>query len=104
MPPYDSQVFTVNFFACGPLGENAGTQHIFGHNREPRGVAVQTVAAAEDKGLILLVIIPRQRVCQRIIIIMHRRMNGHARRLMDDQQILVFIQNGEGERDRNNPF
>ena len=23
MPPYDSQVFTVNFFACGPLGENA---------------------------------------------------------------------------------
>lgn len=54
-------------------------------------IAVQTVAAAEDKRFSLFLIIPGEGIGDRIGIIVQRRMDRHAGRFVDDNQILIFI-------------
>ena len=61
------------------------------HDRQAGGIPVQTVAAAEDKGFLLFLVIPCKRICHGIVIVIQRRMYGHSRRLINHDNILILI-------------
>ncbi len=54
------------------------------------------VPAAEDKRLSLILVVPCQGIGQRIIVVFHGRMDGHSCRLVDHQDVFIFINNVQG--------
>ena len=64
---YDGQVFPVYQAFFGHIGHDAGADQVFGNYGEPGGIPVQAVAAAEDKRLSLILVVPCQGIGERII-------------------------------------
>ena len=67
---------------------------VFGNRQKPAGILVDPVDDARplhpaDTGKIVAAVI-KQRIDQRSVIYARRRVNGHSRRLVDDDQVIVF--------------
>ena len=68
---------------------------MFGQKRDTGGIPIQSCDTAEGIGNPLRGIIPQHAICQRLLIMVDGRMNRHIGRLVNDQNIFIFIQNGE---------
>ena len=56
-------------------------------------VPVKTVCTAENKRFVLLFIIPHQRVCKRVSIVVKRRVDRHSGSFVYHYDIFIFIDN-----------
>ena len=68
---------------------------MFGDYGQPGGVSIQTVGAAEDKWLSLILVIPHKGVCQRIAVVVKGRVDRHSGRLVYHENVFVFVNNAE---------
>ena len=100
----DGKVFPMNGSFCHHGRKDTCAQHVFGNDSQSGGVSVQTIDTAENKGLSLFVIVPGQCICQRIIIIVQGRVDGHVRRLVYHQNVLILIYNVQWQFHRRNLF
>ena len=98
-PSYDSKIFPVDPVSAYHVGEDAGADQMLGYHGKARGITVQPVAAAEDKGLSLLLVIPGQCIGHGTGIMIQGRMNRHPCRLVDYDEVVVFIYNVKGQLD-----
>ena len=89
----NGKVFPVDFPASGHRRENSGTDQMFCHDSKSGGIPIQSVTASEDKWLVLLLVVPRQCIGHCIIVIIQGRMDWHAGRFVQDNDIFVFIDN-----------
>ena len=69
-----------------------------GHQQKTGGIPVQAVDAPVYKGFIFAQKIICQPVCQCVVIISQRRVYRRVGRFIDDQQIIIFVNNGKGNR------
>lgn len=91
------EIFSCDFVAYCHAGKDTGTDHVLGDHGQTGGVPVQTVCTPEDERLSLLIIIMHKRVRKGIPVIVKRRMGGHPCWLVDDDQILVLVNDIQGE-------
>ena len=73
------------------INKPAGADQMLGNNSQAGGIPVQTVTAAENKRLVLFLVIPVKCVCHSIIVVVERRMNRHSGRLVNDNNIFILI-------------
>ena len=87
----DGEVFARDLMAARKGGQDVGTDHMLGDDGQSGSIPVQTVRAAENKRLSLLLIVPGKRIGERIVIVVHGRMDRHPGRFVDNENIFVFI-------------
>ena len=104
VPTDDCQIFPMDLSAIDHGGQNIATDQMLGNDRKSGGVAIQSVAAAEDKCLSLCLIVPGKCIGQRVGVIVQGRMDGHPRRFIDDDNIFVFVYNIQWNLYRRNLF
>ena len=85
-------------------GQDIGADHMLCDDRQPGGIPVQAVRTPEDKRLILLLIIPHQRICKGITVVLHGWVHGQSCRLIDHQDVLILINDLKGDVYRRNFF
>lgn len=73
---------------------------MFCQDQQAGGIPVDPVDAAKDIGNSLLVKIPGGAVGQGVAMISLGRVNGHAGRFVNHQDILIFEDDGKGKRSR----
>ena len=79
--------------ACADRGRKKRTAEcVFCNDRKPGRVPVETVETAEGKRNALLFVIHENRVCECVVIIVHRRMRRHAGGLVYDKDIFVLVE------------
>ena len=93
MPAHDGKILPADSMPAHHIGEDTAADQVLRDNGKAGGVSVQTVAAAEDKGLALLLVVPGQGICPGIRVVIERRMDRHTGRLVDHDDILVLIYN-----------
>ena len=81
-------------------GQKRSAVHVAGQNQQPGRIAVQSVNAAVGEGFVFLRKIPGTGICQRIVVISLGGMDRHVGRLIDHEQILIFVDNGKRKRNR----
>lgn len=84
--------------------EHSTAYGVLRNERKPGGIPVQTVDAAEDKRTVLLRKIVGKSVGERVVVIVHGRMDRHSGRLMNHHQVLILINNIQRQIHRRNLF
>ena len=73
------------------FGQDRSGKHVFCQKCDTGGIPVQPRDTTEGIGNPLRGIIPQHAICQRLFIMIHRRMNWHICRFVNDQNVLIFI-------------
>lgn len=74
---------------------------MFCNDQKSGSITIQSVNGPIDDGFALGLIVPGYGVCQSVFKMALGRMDRDARSLIYDQDILIFIDNGKGERGRD---
>ena len=85
------QIFLLNQFLLHCFGQDRSGKHVFCQKCDTGGIPVQPCDTAEGIGNPLRGIIPQHAICQRLFIMIHRRMNWHICRFVNDQNVLILI-------------
>ena len=104
---YNGKVFSGdagNSLVGNHCGEHSTADVVLGNQSKTGGITVQTIDAAEDERAVLPLKIAGKSVSERIIVIVHGRMDWHSGRLVNHHQIFILINNIQRQIHRRNFF
>ena len=101
-PLYDGQVGSADLAVFHHLREDRAAQSIFCDDKKAGGIPVQTVDTAVDKGIFQLAIMKKYTIGKGVFPVSHGGMDRSVRRFIYYEKILIFPDNGEGNRGGEN--
>ena len=95
--PYDSQILPLDLMTDAHAGEDAGADQVLCDDGETGSVTVKAVRTAEDERHALLAEVVHKCICQGVTVVVKGRMDRHAGRLIDDEDVPVLIDDIQGQ-------